>query len=178
MPADTDVVLRNRAFIAFTLLTGARDGAIASLKLKYVDVVEGKVVQDAREVRTKFSKTFTTWFFPSETTFTRSSWIGSDTLSRRSFGPVDPMFAATLVVQDQDYQVQAGGLSRQHWSNATPIRMIFREAFTGAGQAYANPHSFRKTLAQLGERVRLGGSDLCHNSGSTAVTRHLSPTRF
>ena len=35
-----------------------------SLKRKHVDLVEGKVVQDAREVRTKFSKTFTTWFFP------------------------------------------------------------------------------------------------------------------
>ena len=56
--------LRNRAVVAFTLLTGARDGAIASLKRKHVDVVDGKVVQDAREVRTKFSKTFTTWFFP------------------------------------------------------------------------------------------------------------------
>ena len=37
---------------------------VRSLKCKHVDVVEGKVVQDAREVRTKFSKTFTTWFFP------------------------------------------------------------------------------------------------------------------
>jgi len=60
----TDIELRNRAVMAFTLLTGARDGAIASPKLKHVDVLEGKVVQDAREVRTKFSKTFTTWFFP------------------------------------------------------------------------------------------------------------------
>jgi hypothetical protein len=53
---------------------------------------------------------------------------------------------------EQSY-VQAGGLSRQHWSNATPIRTIFREAFTGAALAYVNPHSFRKTLAQLGERL-------------------------
>jgi site-specific recombinase XerD len=64
MPAVTDIELRNRAVVAFTLLTGARDGAIASLKLKHVDVAEGKLVQDAREVRTKFAKTFTTWFFP------------------------------------------------------------------------------------------------------------------
>ena len=31
--------------------------------------------------------------------------------------------------------------------------MIFRESFIGAGLRYANPHSFRKTLAQLGERL-------------------------
>ena len=57
MPSTIDIHLRNRALIAFTLLTGARDGAIASLKLKHVDVEDGRLVQDAREVRTKFYKT-------------------------------------------------------------------------------------------------------------------------
>jgi len=56
-------------------------------------------------------------------------------------------------VQDQYHLFQTGGLSHAHWSNATPIRTIFKEAFTSAGLAYANPHSFRKTLAQLGERL-------------------------
>ena len=37
MPCESDIELRNRALVAFTLLTGARDGAIASLKLKHVD---------------------------------------------------------------------------------------------------------------------------------------------
>jgi integrase len=52
-----------------------------------------------------------------------------------------------------DHQYMADGLSRAHWSNATPIRGIFKQAFTAAGLPYANPHSFRKTLAQLGERL-------------------------
>ena len=47
-----------------TILTGARDGAVASFKLKHVHLEDEHVVQDAREVNTKFSKTFTTWFFP------------------------------------------------------------------------------------------------------------------
>ena len=34
------------------------------LKLKHVDLVAGSVNQDAREVKTKFSKTFNTFFFP------------------------------------------------------------------------------------------------------------------
>ena len=154
MPTVTDVDLRNRAVIAFALLTGARDGAIASLKLKHVDIIEGKVVQDAREVRTKFSKTFSTWFFPVGDNICQIvvDWIGY-LATEKLFGPVDPLFPATLVVQDHYRQFQAGGLSRNHWSNATPIRVIFKEAFTGAGMAYANPHSFRKTLAQLGERL-------------------------
>lgn len=59
MPYVTEIERRNRALIAFTLLTGVRDGALASLKLKHVDLAAAKVVQDAREVNTKFSKTFT-----------------------------------------------------------------------------------------------------------------------
>ena len=64
MPVDAEIERRNRALIAFTLLTGARDSAIASIKLKHVDLITGCVNQDAREVNTKFSKTFRTYFFP------------------------------------------------------------------------------------------------------------------
>jgi hypothetical protein len=45
------------------------------------------------------------------------------------------------------------GLDRRHWNSAGPIRKIFKVAFAGASLPYFNPHSFRKTLAQLGERV-------------------------
>ena len=41
----------------------------------------------------------------------------------------------------------------QNWSSASPIRSIFREAFISAGLPYFNPHSFRNTLAQLGEEM-------------------------
>ena len=154
MPALTDIELRNRAVIALTILTGARDGAIASLKIKHVDVAEGKVVQDAREVHTKFSKTFTTWFFPvgEDVHQIIVDWVNY-LATEKLFGPIDPLFPATEVVQDQYHLFETGGLSRRHWSNATPIRLIFKEAFSDAGLAYANPHSFRKTLAQLGERL-------------------------
>src|SRR5712691_5068804 len=64
VPAGTEIERRDRALIAFTILTGARDGAIASLKLKHVDIDQVMVHQDARQVNTKFSKSFATWFFP------------------------------------------------------------------------------------------------------------------
>jgi integrase/recombinase XerD len=37
--------------------------------------------------------------------------------------------------------------------HAAPIRQISRDAFVRAGLPYAIPHSFRKTLARLGERL-------------------------
>jgi hypothetical protein len=50
--------------IAFAILTGARDGAIASFKLQHLDVEQGQIDHDAREVNSKFSKSFVTTFFP------------------------------------------------------------------------------------------------------------------
>jgi integrase/recombinase XerD len=154
MPDGTEIERRNRALIAFTLLTGVRDGALASLKLKHVDIVAALVVQDAREVKTKFSKSFTTWFFPvgDDVRGVVEEWVVYLRDQKLSGGD-DPLFPATEVVNGTDLKFETSGLSRRHWSNAGPIRAIFRSAFTLAGLPYFNPHSFRKTLAQLGERL-------------------------
>ena len=63
------------------------------------------------------------------------------------------MFPATQVAVGTTRRFEADGLARKHWSTATPIRTIFREAFASAGLPYFNPHSFRNTLAHLGEAV-------------------------
>ncbi len=89
--------------------------------------------QDAREVNTKFSKTFTTFFFP----------VGND----------DPLFPKTNVVNGDDKMFQACGLKREHWSTASPIRTIIRNAFKSAGLPYFNPHSFRNTLVTFGQKM-------------------------
>ena len=154
MPIASEIDLRNRALIGFTLLTGARDSAIASMKLKHVDVIEGKVFQDAREVHTKFSKTFTTHFFPvgEDVRAIVASW--AEYLRKEKLWSLDdPLFPATRIVVGTNRQFEVAGLERKHWTNATPIRRIFAEAFARADLPYFNPHSFRKTLAQLGERV-------------------------
>lgn len=154
MPAATDIEKRNRALIAFAILTGARDGALSSFKLKHIDLAEGVVHQDARDVRTKASKSFSTWFFP----------VGGDALTilkgwcaylRESllWGDDDPLFPKTQIGLSEEGGFCAVGLSREGWSNAGPIRTIFRESFERAGLPYYNPHSFRNTLVQLGERL-------------------------
>src|SRR5262249_32676530 len=139
MPAGSEIERRNRALIAFTVLTGARDGAIASLKLKHIDIAEGKVNQDAREVKTKFSKTFTTYFFPvgEDVRAIVAQWVNY-LLTEKLWGPDDPLFPATLVALGEARQFEACGLARAHWRNAGPIRAIFREAFERVGIPYAN----------------------------------------
>jgi site-specific recombinase XerD len=64
MPKETEVEKRDHALIAFCIISGARDRAIISFRLKHIDTERGTIEQDAREVCTKAAKTFTTWFFP------------------------------------------------------------------------------------------------------------------
>jgi len=154
MPTGTDMEKRNRALIALALLTGARGAALASLKLKHIDLEQGCVHQDARDVKTKGSKTFTTWFCP----------VGGDALqivtdwcevlrTRLLWGEDDPLFPKTLMGLGAAGGFTAIGLARGHWSGTGPIRAIYKDAFTAAGLPYFNPHCFRDALVQLGERI-------------------------
>ncbi|WP_454748589.1 tyrosine-type recombinase/integrase [Ciceribacter selenitireducens] len=153
MPDGSDVEKRDRAIVAFTLLTGARDNAVASLRLKHVDLAAKSVFQDARDVRTKGRKTFTTFFFPvgEDVEAVLTEWI-DHLKGALLFGPDDPLFPTTKVALTNGGLFGAAGLSRDHWKNASAIRRIFKSAFEAAGLPYANPHSLRNTLAMLGEQ--------------------------
>lgn len=155
MTAETPIEMRNRALLAFALLTGARDGALASFRLKHVDLVQGRVDQDARDVRTKASKTFSTWFFPvgGNALAIVEDWCGF-LRSTMLWGDDDPLFPPTKIGLDAEGAFAPVGLRRgECWQSAGPIRDIFREVFTAAGLPYFNPHSLRDTLVQLGEQV-------------------------
>ena len=161
MPAGTDIEKRNRALIAFALLTAARGDALASFKLKHVDLRQGCVFQDARDVRTKNSKTFTTWFYP----------VGGDALKVATewcehlrtellWGEDDPLFPKTQMGLGGEGGFQATGLLRAHWSGTGPVRAIYRRAFEAAGLPYYNPHCFRNAVITLGERLCRNAEEL------------------
>jgi integrase len=152
--ASNEIGKRNQALIAFTLLTGVRDGVLIGLKLKHIDLENKLVNQDPREVETKFSKYINTYFCP----------VGDDVekvfvdyvkylKEAKLFDAKDPLFPKTDVTQDAEKTFKSGGLSKGHWQTATPVREIFKQAFTNAGFEYYNPHSFRKTITQLGEQI-------------------------
>jgi integrase len=56
MPGGTEIERRDRALVAFTILTAARDSAMASTKLKHIDIAASSLFQDARDVRTTFRR--------------------------------------------------------------------------------------------------------------------------
>jgi integrase len=154
MPTETVNQRRDRAVVAFTTVTGMRDNAIASLRLKHVDLDRELVVQDPKEVRTKFSKAIVTYFFPVGADLKQIvvEWV-RELRHDLLYGNDDPVFPRTRVTQDQNYCFRVDGLEPDFWTNAEPIRKFFRQAFGNAGIPYFNPHSFRDTLVQIGKKL-------------------------
>lgn len=155
MPASTPIEMRDRAVVAFTALSAARVDAIASMRLRNVDLIEKTILQDARVVRTKFRKSFTSNFYPvgEEIEAIVVDWIQYLRRELR-FGPDDPLFPSTAIVYDHTTGLlTVDGLTREPWKTAGTIRLIFKQACKNAGLPYHNPHSVRATIARLGERV-------------------------
>ncbi len=154
MPTGTVFERRDRALFAMAGLSGARDGALASLRMKHIDIIGGRVLQDAREVKTKNSKTFTSWFFPVPSEFRTvvADWL-RELRTDLLWGEDDALFPATTTGRGANGHFGPTGLRREPWADAEPVRTVFRHAFAAAGLPYFNPHSVRKTLALLGERL-------------------------
>jgi integrase/recombinase XerD len=173
MPSGTDVEMRDRALVALALMTGARDDALASLRLKHVDLEAGLIHQDAREVRTKFSKTFPTYFVPVGDDIREifEQWV-RHLNGVLLWGSDDPLFPRTRVVNGSDRRYEAMGLERAGWRTSAPIRAIFRKAFEAAGVPYFNPHSFRHALTRHGLTICVTLEDhkaLSQNFGHSSI---------
>jgi integrase len=147
MPSGTPIERRNRAVIAFAVVTGARAAALASFRLGDVNVDESYVQQDARHVKTKFSKTFPTYLMSvSESAMSIAIEWHAGLIEDPRRGPQDPLFPATELGLNELGVFQPQGLGSRGWSSSGPIRDVFRAAFKGAGLPYFNPHSIRDML--------------------------------
>jgi integrase len=142
MPTNTAVERRNRALIAFVMLTGIRDRALVSLSLRHVDVTKSPplVRQEPDRVQTQFAKAINTYFFPlgDDLKGIVVRWI-DELQTDHLFGPNDPLFPKTKVTQDGDKLFRAAGIEPSFWSDASPVRAIFKEAFAKAGLPYIPP---------------------------------------
>lgn len=145
MPLTTSQERRDRALIAFLFLTGVRDGALISLRLKHVDMERKIVNQDARQVKTKFSKTMQTSWFPvgEDIELIVTDWIRE----RRSSGgqDEDPLFPRSPNLVSNPFSSTSG----EFWKTAGPVRAIIRKATEVADVPYFRPHAVRSTLTRL-----------------------------
>ena len=157
MASSTPFEKRNRALIAFTLVTGVRVEALISLRLGDVDEYRHIVRQNPKHVKTKFSKMIVTQFFPVGKTATRIvlDWV-KYLKEEEAFKGTAPLFPAMQSEYEEATQgFKTESLSKRHIQSTQTARKVFKEAFEAAGQPYFNPHSFRNTIIQLGERMCL-----------------------
>lgn len=155
LPAVTETERCIRAMIAFTLVSGGRADAIASMRLGNIDLDEKTVFFDGRTSRTKNSKSYVAAYFPvdEEIIGMVADWV-IFLREDRLFGPNDPMFPAAEMTHDADHFYAATGrVARQTWKSSEPLRRHFRAACEAAGLPYFNPHSVRTTLGRLGLKV-------------------------
>lgn len=182
MPTETVVDRRNRALVAFAILTGIRDRALVSLCLRHVDMSKTPplVRQEPDRVATKFAKSINTFFFPlgDDLTEMAQEWI-EELRVTHLFAPNDPLFPKTKVRQGQDKGFEAFGIEARHWRDASPVRAIFRQAFERAGLPYLPPHSFRHTLGHLmqktcrtPEQIKAWSQNLGHENIATTLTSY------
>ena len=157
MPEGDDVERRNKAIFAFLMLTGARDGATASLRLGHIDLVEGMVFQDGREVRTKNGKTIETWFFPVDPMYREcfEAWV-EHLRSDRLYGAGDALFPK-VEIGLRDGRFQVAGLSREPYANGQTINAVVKATFWEANLHAFTAHSFARRWPNTatGSAVRL-----------------------
>lgn len=156
MPSVTAMEKRDRAMLAFLLLTAARDGAMITLTLGLVDIAKKEVIQDPNIVHTKGGKIIPTWFFP----------VGDEIIQELAeyiaflrtdlgFTDSDPLFPSNARCHDENDQFYYEGLTKKHWASAEPVRKVFRKAFERIGLKYVKPHSIRHTLTELAYELGL-----------------------
>ena len=180
MPSETAIDKRDRALIVFTAITGIRDGALVTLKLKHFDETQRLVLQNPNEVATKFSKRIDTFLFPLNDTFEAVflDWV-SYLRKEELFGENDPLFPKTALGQDNNNCFMSNGLSREHWTNASPVRAIFRAAFQRTGLPEFTPHRFRNMIVSEMYRRQLTvpvfkawSQNLGHEGAMTTLTSY------
>ena len=144
MPASTPIQRRDRAVVALAIATAARADALATLRLKHVDLASNRIIQNGNEVRTKFGKTIVSYLIgivPSAVDIFRD-WC-QELIRDHDWGPDDPVFPALTNRYGRDGLFHHDGFSRRRWATSQPVRAIFTRAFKAAGQPYFNPHTLR-----------------------------------
>lgn len=148
MRSDTIIERRDRALVAFTLITGARISALRTLRLKHVDIEKGSVDQDPREVETKGAKHIFTPFFPIavDALGIVRDWVRT---LREDLGGSenDPLFPKQKVEVSASHRFENAGLDRAPYATGEPLRRVFRAAFETVGIHPYHPHTFRHMIA-------------------------------
>jgi len=145
--SETD--MRDKALIAFLILTGMRISAVVSLPVQAFNRKELSIEQSpSMGVKTKNSKKILSTFLPinwkeGEDMF--FEWFDY-LITQKGFTSQKPIFPATKSFSTKK-------VSNEFWGTSGPARKIIKERCKEADVQYYNPHSFRHSVvAFMSER--------------------------
>lgn len=177
-----DIDRRDRALIAFTLLSGMRDDAIVSLSMGSFDPNKLTVSQDpSKGVRTKFSKHIDTTLFKFDETLLEYFLDWYKYLKEiKGYKGNDPIFPKSKLEQisKNNRTFSATTVEPKTWKSASAMRKIFKERAINAGVQYYSPHKFRHLAVRLStdhcksaEQLKAVSQNLGHEHvGTTLLT--------
>jgi len=152
---ETEIDRRDQALIAFLLVSGMRDKAVATLRLGCFDRQTLKVDQDpAKGVQTKFGKSFVSVLFPFSDRLIEYVVGWAEYLERsKLFAPTDPLFPRSKVEQERGgLTFVATGIDRGFWKGTGSIRSILLKRSKKAGLPYFHPHIFRHAAIYMARK--------------------------
>ena len=177
----SEIDLRDRALISFTLLSGMRDSAIISLPLECFDEHKLEVDQNPKKgVKTKFKKTIKSYLFPFDEKLLSYvvDWV-KHLKEDKLFGNADPLFPRSKVENLEGSKVFAScELEPKFWQNTSSMREVLNQRFEVVGIEYFSPHTFRHLAVNLaltkcknGHEVKAVSQNFGHeNVGTTMIT--------
>lgn len=175
----TEIDKRDRALISFTLLTGMRDKAIATLPITCLDQKELIIRQNPRDgVETKFSKYISTTIFKFDEILLNYflDWVKH--LKNIGFGSQDPLFPRSK--RNQTHNNLSFDNSTEvepvFWKGTGRIREIFKTRSKLASLPYFPPHTFRHLAVDLalkscktGDQIKAISQNFGHENIATTM---------
>lgn len=146
----TDIEFRDRAMLTTLLLTGARIEALLSFTIGDFSFDRGYVFQDARHVKTKFSKSQKTnlWKFKPELRKILDDWV-QKLISEHGFTNDDCLFPKMNITTNQQQLFEVDGFIKERVSSANILRKELYEQLEKAGLGHYTPHTIRNSIIAL-----------------------------
>jgi integrase/recombinase XerD len=185
---NSEIDKRDRALISFTLLSGMRDKAIATLPLSCFDEEKLIIIQNPRQgVQTKFSKFIPTTIFKFNDDLVIYIIEWAKHLKSKGFGSKDPLFPRSRTEQTKSNLSFEPAIEVEpvFWRGAGRIREIFKNRAKDASLTYYPPHTFRHLAVDLalkycktGEEIKAVSQNFGHEHVATTLSSYGNYTPY
>jgi len=181
---NNEIGLRDRALIAFTLLSGMRDMAVITLPLSCLDIQKLTINQNPKmNVQTKFSKYILSNLFKFDEQLLNYLKVWVKHIKGKGFGAQDPLFPCSKKEQGPDnLSFQASDkVIATFWQGTGSMREIFKKRAKEANLPYYSPHTFRHLAVSLalkhcktGEQIKAISQNFGHEHVATTLSSYAN----